>query len=175
MRKGKNYLFLYIFIVVLSACTESPDYELYEGDSLRIAVVGEVPEVKEAQVTFNEVSFEQLSSDEIKSYDAIFMTEENLPQASESKYANIYLDSPIPIFFLSANNHIPFTEEEVIYDESWHWTPGNDYAVGVLKSDKDQQIKSWGFGLYNDEKTEEHIKELYSRIFATIDELNSEN
>ena len=28
------------------------------------------------------------------------------------------------------------------------------------------------YGLYNDKKTDEHIKEMFSRIFKTIDELN---
>ncbi|WP_442599922.1 hypothetical protein [Neobacillus sp. D3-1R] len=174
MNKGKNYLsyvFLIILIFALSACTQSNHFELYEGKSLRIAVVGETPEVKEKQVTFSEISFDELTDEEIGSYDAVFITEENLPQAAESKYANTYLDSTIPFFFVSANSHIPFTEKETEFNESWNWTTGNNYAVGVITSDEDKSLKSWGFGLYNDLKTDENIKELYSRIFKTIEGL----
>lgn len=174
MKKGKIYLFgvFLILICALSACIQSPDSELYEGKSLRIAVVGEPPQVKEEQVTFSKVILDKLSDKEIGSYDAVFITEENLPQASESKYANTYLDSIIPFFFITANSHIPFTEKETEFNESWNWTAGNNYAVGVLTTNEDIPLKSWGFGLYNDKKTDENIKKVYSSIFETIEGLN---
>lgn len=173
-KKGKNYLsfILLILLFAITACTQSPEFELYDGKALSIAVVGEPPEVKEEQVRFTEISFDELTSKELDSYDAVFITEENLPKAAESKYANTYLYSIIPFFFISANSHIPFTVKETEYDESWKWTAGNNYAVGVLTSLEDESLKSWGFGLYNDKKTDEHIKDVYSRIFKTIDELN---
>jgi hypothetical protein len=162
MNKGKNciYFAFLLLIFTLSACTQSPNFELYEGKTLRIAVVGEPPEVKEEQVKFNEISFDELTAEGIDSYDAVFITEENLPQAAESKYANTYLDSIIPFFFISAKSHIPFTVKETEYNESWNWSAGNNYAVGVLTSKEDESIKSWGFGLYNDKKTDENIKNL---------------
>lgn len=173
MKNVMKYLSFVLLIFLLSACTQSPDFELYEGKSLRIGVVGEPPEVKEEQVTFSKISFDNLTREEIDSYDAIFITEENLHQASESKYTYTYLNSPIPFFFISANSHIPFTVKETEFDESWNWTAGNNYAVGVLTSnEEDETIKSWGFGLYNDKKTDENIKEVYSRIFETIEGLN---
>ncbi|MEH7380260.1 hypothetical protein V7138_07245 [Bacillus sp. JJ1533] len=176
MKIGRNYLsfLLLIFTFALSACNQSPNFELYEGKSLEIAVVGERPEVKEEQVTFSEISFEQLTGENIGSYDAVFITEKNLPQASESKYANTYLDSMIPFFFISANSHIPFTVRETEFNESWTWTAGNNYAVGVLTSNEDKLLKSWGFGLYNDKKTDENIKQVYSLIFETIEGLSKE-
>lgn len=175
MNKGKNYLsiiLLILILLVLSACTQSPDFELYEGKSLRIAVVGAPPEVEEEHVTFNEISFDELTSDEIDSYDAVFITKENLHQAAESQYTDTYLDSTIPYFFIAAKSHIPFTVKDTEYHESWNWSAGNNYAVGVLTSQEDESLKTWGFGLYNDKKTDENIKDMYSRIFKTIDELN---
>lgn len=174
MKKAKNYLsfVLLILIFALSACSQSPVFELYEGNSLKIAVVGEPPEVKEEQVTFSDISFDKLTGEEIGSYDAVFITEENLPQASEGKYANTYLDSTISFFFISANSHIPFTVKGTEFNETWDWTAGNNYAVGVLTSNEDKSLQTWGFGLYNDKKTGENIKEVYSRIFATIEGLN---
>ncbi|WP_225983678.1 MULTISPECIES: hypothetical protein [Bacillaceae] len=54
-----------------------------------------------------------------------------------------------------------------------NWTSGNSYAVGIFTTQDDDTLKKWGYGLYNDEKNDEHIKDVYSRIFKTIDELNS--
>jgi hypothetical protein len=169
---GMKYFTLLFLVLALSACTPSPDFELYEGKSLRIAVVGEPPKVKEEQVRFGEITFDEITSEEIGSYDAVLITEENLIKASERQYADIYLKSTIPVFFISANNHIPFTVEGVEYDHTWNWTAGKNYAVGVLTSQDDNTLKSWGYGLYNDEKTDVHIEDVYSRIFKTIDELN---
>lgn len=150
---------------------EDPEFELYKGKPLNIAVVGESPEIKEKQISFSEYSFEKLMlmSNDLDSYDAIFIMEENLSQAAESQYADVYLNSTIPFFFISAKSHIPFTVNTTEYNESWDWTPGNSYAVGVLKSTEDDSLKNWGFGLYNDEMTEEHVKEMYSRIFKEVE------
>lgn len=172
MKKGNLIFTMLICLFALSACSQSPDFKLYEGKPLRIAVVGEPPEVKEEQVTFQKISFDELTKEEIGSYDAVIITEENLTQAADSKYANTYLKSTIPSFFLSARSHIPFTVEKTNYDESWKWTAGNYYAVGVFTSQETKTLKNWGYGLYNDKKTDENIKEVYSRIFKTVEELN---
>lgn len=68
---------------------------------------------------------------------------------------------------------MPFTEKNIEYEESWDWSPGNSYAVGAYKSNEDDSLKSWGIGLYNDEKTDEHTKKIYSRIFMEIEEIDS--
>ncbi len=168
--KGMKYLYFTLLILLLSltACNPNPNFELYEGKSLRIAVVGEPPEVEEAQVRFDD----EITSEVIGSYDAVFITEENLVKAAQSQYAEVYLNSDIPFFFISAKSHIPFTVKEMKYDNTWNWTVGDNYAVGVLTSHEDVVVKSWGYGLYNDEKTNENIKNVYSSMFKTIDELN---
>ncbi|MGD6831216.1 hypothetical protein ACQCT5_03575 [Sutcliffiella halmapala] len=161
-----------VLTIALTACTSSPDFEAYEGNSLGIAVVGDPPKVKEEQVRFTKISFDEMTSEKINSYDAVFITERKLFEAAEGKYADVYLNSTIPIFFISAKNHIPFTVKETKYDENWSWSAGNGYAVGVLKSQEDGTLKSSNYGLYNDKKTTDNIKDVYSRIFKSIDELN---
>ncbi|WP_318508754.1 hypothetical protein [Bacillus sp. T3] len=170
--KSILYFLLVTLFVILSACSQNPNFELYEGKDLRIAVVGEPPAIIEDQVSFSKITFDELANKELNSFDAVFVMEENLRQAAESQYADVYLKSKIPFIFVSAKSHIPFTVKETEYDDSWKWTPGENYAVGVLRSQEGDQLKDWGFGLYNDEKTEEHIKEMYSRIFKSIEELN---
>lgn len=172
--KGKRYLISIFFIltVALTGCTSSPTFDLYEGHLLRIAVIGERPEVKEEQVEFTEVSFDEIATEELKFYDAVFIREDKLSEASESLYTDIYLNSTIPFFFIGTDNFLPFTENELEYDKTSNWTAGTSYAVGILTSQEDDTFKKWEYGLYNDEKSDEHIEEMYSRIFTTIDELN---
>ncbi|MEF2965885.1 hypothetical protein V3851_08595 [Paenibacillus sp. M1] len=172
--RGERYIILIflIFLFVLSACT-STKFDLYEGKSLNIAVIGEPPQVREKEVNFNKILFDDLNKVDLEDYDAVFVMRENLYQASESHYADIYSNSPIPFFFISTTSHIPFTNKDIEYGESWGWSPGNSYAVGVHKSNEEDTLKSWGFGLYNDKKTNEHIEEVYSIIFMTIEELDS--
>jgi hypothetical protein len=169
-KKRKNYLsfILLILILALTACTQSPDFELYEGNSLKIAVVGETPEVNEEQVIFKEISFDEMTSEELKSYDAVFIRENKLSEAAESQYADVYLNSTIPFFFIGTDNYVPFIEKDLEYNKNSNWTAGTSYTVGVLLS----QLKHWEYGLYNDKKSDEHIKEMFSRIFKSIDELN---
>jgi hypothetical protein len=170
--KMKHFCCLVVLLIchVLSACSPDPDFEVYEGGSLTIAVVGEPPAVEEEQVTFSEISFDELSNDLSRSYDAVIVTEDNLQKASESHFADVYLDSHIPYFFLSAKSHIPFTLETETYSEAWKWSKGTSYAVGILPSKQDESLKSWGFSLYNDEKKDEYINSLYSRIFEIVEE-----
>ncbi|MGN7386989.1 hypothetical protein [Sporosarcina sp. SAFN-015] len=170
---GNRYLCLMLFLLfALSACASSPDFELYQGRSLKIAVVGEVPKVKEEHVEFVEIPINEMNSEELNAYDAVFIRENNLLEASESQYTDIYLQSSIPFFFIGASNPIPFTVKDVEYDETWEWTAGTGYAVGVLVSQEEDTERHWRYGLYNDEKTEEHLKQMYSLIFNTISELN---
>lgn len=168
------FIFTFIFLLTLSACSPKPEFELYDGKPLRIAVVGELPEVEEEQIEFDPVTFEELTSETLGSYHAVMITEDKLVEASESQYADLYVESPIPFFFISANNPIPFTVKDVVYDSSWEWTEGKSYAVGFLTihGEGDDVSRSWGYGLYNNEKNDENIKELYARIFKTIEELD---
>lgn len=171
-RRRRNLILLFLIILItLSAC-KTTTFDLYEGKYLKIAVVGEPPVVREKDVSFNKISFDDLNKVELEGFDAVFVMGENLYKAAESQYAHIYLNSSIPFFFISTTSHIPFTEKDIEYEETWGWSPGNSYAVGVLKSNEDDTLKGWGFGLYNDIKTDEHIEEVYSNIFMTIEELD---
>ncbi len=172
--EGTAYLwgafFMILLVLTLTACTPSPDFELYEGNSLRIAVVGEPPEVKEEQVQFTEISLDTMKNKELNSYDAVMIMEDNLIEAADSQYADIYVDSAIPFFFIGTYLYAPFTEKDLEYDQAMNWSPGIGYAVGILFMEEEDSIQKWEYGLYNDEKNAEHVKDVYSRIFRTIDE-----
>ena len=60
----------------------------------------EPPEVKEEQVEFTKISFDKMTNKELNSFDAVFIREDNLFEAAEDQYADVYLDSTIPFFFI---------------------------------------------------------------------------
>ncbi|WP_222599461.1 hypothetical protein [Aquibacillus kalidii] len=154
--------------------SSNTEFNLYNGKSLKIAVIGESPKVREEQVEFNEISFDELSKEQVDSYDAVFIMKEKFPEASESQYATIYLKSTIPYFFIATKSLIPFTSvEDIEYSDSWDWQPGLAYIQGVYKPKNSERADRVGFGLYNDEKTKEHIEATYSLVFKKIADLNS--
>ncbi|MFN7249827.1 MAG: hypothetical protein ACK4M9_03460 [Anaerobacillus sp.] len=160
-------LFL-ILLLVVSACASNPDFELYEGRALKIAVIGETPKVIEEHIKFVEIKFDDLFDKELKYYDAIFIMEENLKEASQSQYADIYLHSTTPFFFIGATkSYLSFVEDDITYESDKELKEiSNHYAIGYLSS-KNGEDKYWYYGLYNDQFNERNIKEMYSRIFMT--------
>ncbi|WP_404468392.1 hypothetical protein [Sutcliffiella horikoshii] len=171
--KMKSYcLILLVLVFALTACKQNSVFKSYEGRTLDIAVVGEPPEVKEEQVIFTEISFDEMTPEDLTSYDAVFIRENNLSEAAADQFADVYSDSNIPFYFIGTDNFVPFTEKDLEYDNTSEWTAGMSYAVGVLTSKEDDTLKHWGFGLHNDIKSDEHLKAMYSRIFISINEIN---
>lgn len=175
MKIGNNSKFLIFILIVLTmsltGCFSNVHFETYNGDPLQIAVVGNKPIVKEKQVSFKKVSMDEIINMDLESFDAVIIREDQLLEASESQYAEVYLKSSIPFFFFGTNNFLPFTQEKYPYNKTSHWTPGTSYAVGVLLLEESGQLNTWGYGFYNDLKTEDHIRDIYSRVFKTIDEI----
>ncbi|MFQ3546193.1 hypothetical protein Q7A53_19090 [Halobacillus rhizosphaerae] len=152
--------------------SQAQKFELYQGKPLHIAILGEIPKVKEENIRFTRISFRNLKREKLTSYDAVFVMEDTFSEASSSQYSEVYLNSTIPYFFISANSYIPFIVSSTEFSPSWKWEPGKNYAVGVINNPSKDKLNFWGFGLYNDKKTQEHIEEVYSRIFKVIEELS---
>ncbi|AIY05532.1 hypothetical protein Plano_1567 [Planococcus sp. PAMC 21323] len=170
MKIAKKFtLLLFLILLMLGACT-TPEFEPYKGRSLTVAVLGTSPEVNEKQIDFEEISFGKFTTDELKKYDAVFITIEKLSQAAESQYSSTYLESHIPFFFIESNKgEYPFIDSNLAYEEAREIPYHNYYATGFLETTENVR-KTWTFDLYNDEVNEENIKELFSRIFKTIEE-----
>ncbi|WP_251284539.1 hypothetical protein [Cytobacillus sp. AMY 15.2] len=43
--------------------------------------------------------------------------------------------------------------------------------MGVLTSEENDSLQTWEYALYNDELTDESIRDVYLRMFKTLDEL----
>ena len=144
----------------------------YNGKPLSIAIIGEIPKIGENNIEFKEIGFSDMqSNDTLEKYDAIFITKDNLEEAANKKYINIYKNASIPFFFIeNEKGHIPYTIENLSYEDIPN---GNSkYYITGLVFNGDETFKTYGYGLYNDIKNEKNIKDVYSRVFTTISEIS---
>ncbi|WP_051387579.1 lipoprotein [Peribacillus psychrosaccharolyticus] len=124
----KKILLLIAIVLILAGCSskhtpdpnekiESPEFKSYNGDQLRIGLIGEPPTIKEKNlIKFTSLELNQLDSSK---YDAIFIMKEYLEQAAEDKYANVYRSTSIPFFFIqSKKSFIPFITKEISYRDA---------------------------------------------------------
>lgn len=180
----KRILILIAFMVLIAGCstndtpepieqTENPEFKSYDGDLLRIAVIGEQPTIKEKDlIKFISLELNQLNQLDSSKYDAIFIMNEYLEQAAEDKYAKVYRSTSIPFFFIqSKKSFIPFITEDISYTDADEFRD-QTYATGFLQQNK-EEYQSWGYGLYNDKVSEINIKDAYSRIFSTIQSIKN--
>lgn len=150
-------------------CSNNTNYkaEVYNGPRLRIGVIGSIPEVRENQIEFETIEFETLAKKSLDfSYDAIFITEENLVEASKAQYAPIYKESLIPFYFIGNEK---FDSVFIIEDLSYEDVPDSkdgSYITGIFYI-KNEFI---GYGLYNNTKNTKNIKATYSQVFEDISE-----
>lgn len=173
MNRGKNIFILTLLIGMLfliAGCSNNPEFKLYDGKELSIAVLGTKPEAKEKQIEFQEIAFDEFNKEEIKKYDAVFITKENLSQAAESQYAEIYSNSHMPFFFIESNKDAyPFIDADLSYEDAREIPNHNYFATGFLETLQNEQ-KTWTYDLYNDQVNEENIRDVFSKIFKTIEE-----
>lgn len=158
---------------VLTGCKDDTiEPRDYKGKPLIIGVIGEPPEVRGNNVNFEKITFNRLM--ELQSpldYDAVFITKENLSEAADRKYARAYKTSGIPFFFIeSKKSYIPFTQEELSYEEAPD-VLSDMHVTGYFQ--EGEQFRSWGYGLYNDKLNEANIKNVYIRIFETVESLST--
>lgn len=169
MKSKVNLAILVISILFIAfGCSkqnESIETEPYNGKSLHIGIIGEEPKVREEQIQFTGIDFNDLQN--VEDYDAIFITKENLKEADKTQYATVYNNSPRPFLFIETQKgYVPFISEEADFENY----PDVDSGVYAYLYDSKSK-KYWGYGLYNDIVNEQNIQDAYSRIFKTIEDL----
>jgi hypothetical protein len=171
MKKFLAFSLAILIILTFTACkkTQFNNTNPYNGKGLNLAIIGEIPEIREKQIKFTKILFSDLEKEKFNSeYDAIFITKANLSEAAQVKYVSIYKKSKIPIFFIQTKkSYIPFTQEDLSYEQAPD-VPDKSYATGILF--KDNKLNYWEYGLYNNIENQVNIKAVYSKIFETISE-----
>ena len=164
-----GFLFLFSLLVGCKA-EDEVDSPIYEGSDLIIGVIGKSPEVREKNVSFNSITLAELESNVAKvssEYDAVFIMKPYLEQAGKEQFY-VFSELKIPVFFIeSKKSYLPFIYDDITYEEA-PTIEDQTYATGIISEDKDT-FHYWGYGLYNDTQNETNIKDVYSRIFSTIE------
>lgn len=144
----------------------SQERSLYGGKALTIGVLGTPPDVKETQVAFQELSLEQFTIEKVRDFDAVFIMKENLIEAAEEPYTEVFTDSHIPFFFIESNKGAyPFNDETLGYEEAREIPYHDYYAHGYLVTIEGMEM-TWPF-----ESTEGNNAPAFSKIFQTIEKV----
>lgn len=171
----KKLFLLFGIITLLIGCNNTVENEKkYTGKDLTIGIIGMAPNIKESNVTFEKIGFDDLTTnlEKLTSHlDAIIITKEFLAEADEDQYVSVYLNSSIPIFFMqSTKAHVPFTNEGVDYN-NFPEVDSSIYAAGFLGTETDEGYteQTWRYQLKDNKQNERNIQLVYTQIFNTIE------
>ncbi|MGE7983739.1 hypothetical protein [Solibacillus sp. NPDC093137] len=174
----KKFLLLFSLLTLLVGCNNTVEAEkVYTGKDLTIGIIGTAPKIKETNVTFEKIDFNDLTTNLEKitsDLDAIIITKEFLNEADEDKYVSVYINSTIPTFFMeSTKAHVPFTNEGVDY-EDFPEVDASIYAIGFLSTESDEGFneQTWRYQLKDNKENEQNIQLVYTRMFETIESFN---
>lgn len=143
----------------------------YDGAPLKIAVLGDIPELQNDKIHFKSISIKTLSEDTQNistNFNALMITPERFDAASDDKFVNAYKGSEMPIiFFDSAYSHYPFVHEGVTYETAFDSTKNGSHSTIYLNHADIAKEDAWYFYLDN----ERNLNQLYTEIFEKIEEL----
>ncbi|MFZ0443743.1 MAG: hypothetical protein WAM95_03635 [Bacillus sp. (in: firmicutes)] len=154
---------------------------LYEGVPLKIAVVDELPSVREEQINFSELSLDELLNLHPNMYDAVFVMEDHLSEATNQKYIELYKEREIPFFFVVSNainipfmdleNHASYKEEADKVNDTQNFISGLKY-VG-----KDEGYRGWDYSypIKNNEIQRDNVEGIYSEVFKVVENESNES
>ncbi|PFW44749.1 hypothetical protein [Priestia megaterium] len=172
---------LTILITGLIGCSAmQTDKEVYKGEKLNIAVVGEIPEIneKESNINFKKLSLKDIKKIDLKSYDAVIITKPYLSKAANKKYKDTYLNGQIPFFFVESKGSIlPFVDNSLTYKQyADRVNDTQSYIVGVLGNPNGDNYNTWqyDYAIKNDKFDRTDVKGIYSRVFKTVEKVKKE-
>lgn len=169
-------------LVLLVACqSNGEEVKPYEGGPLNIAVVGEIPNVREEQVNFEKLSLHALTEIDASMYDAVFIMENHLSDAANQKYVDMYREKKVPFFFVGSKaNTIPFQDLEnpVSYEEEAQKVNDTEsFISGMLFVGEDEGYRGWNFPypIEDSEIQRDNVEGIYSEVFKVVEKAAIEN
>lgn len=158
------------FLLTLSACSNNE--VKYEGEPLKIAVIGDIPELNNKKIHFEPTSLDEFGEDTVHisiNFDAVMITPVMFEEASNDRFVEVYNNSKIPIiFFDSEKRNLPFTNEGTTYETARWESLNNGSHTTIYLSDIDADREDvWYFYL----KNEKELDSLYKEIFQKIETL----
>lgn len=161
-----------MMIFILAACQSNPDHMPKKKD-LNIGVIGEIPEVDEEHIHFTGIEFKEID-DPVSSYDAVFITENYLEEATETKNIQRFKKSHQPTFFIGTKaSYIPFIDigQSVSYDDYAKRLGISNYEItGIIHVNDEIGYHTLTFNApIEEEKLSVQQKhQMYSEVFEAI-------
>lgn len=163
-----------ISLLLLASCSNQDAN--YQGASLNIAVIGDIPEMNNEKITFKKLTLEEFNEKYLEAasgLDAVMITPAMFQKASEDRFIEVYNNSKLPIiFFDSPKRHLPFVNDSITYNAA-QWESLNNgshttvYINNHLADSDENKEDAWYFYL----KDEKKINKLYEEVFKKIEEL----
>lgn len=161
--KKSLFIFVLMLLTFTSGCSSTTPTNPYTGRDLKIGIIGNSPAIIENKtVKFVPITFEDLSNDNYKNFDAVFIMKEQLAEASNDNYSKVYAELQKPIIFIGTDILLPFTSDSMEYRQK-DFQKGLSYSVGLIEGTEQ------GFGLYSDKENAATVKLFYSEFFRLIE------
>jgi len=139
----------------------------YDGIVLNIAFAGEVPEITNENVIYESIDLSTVKSTDLSKYDAIFIMEDMLEEASQAQYSELYEKTYKPFFFIGTQkSYIPFIYPELRYEDAEILEGDNSYITGIAYEKNGNGCK---WKVESDKKDETYFKDIYNETFRLIE------
>ena len=161
----RRFIILITLLFICTSCSQEANFDspVYSGSKLKIGIVGDKPKIREKNISFIQLSMEDILQKKFKNLDSVFITKSYLKEAAKPQYAKIYLQSPIPFSFIESEKvYLAFIDDQLSYEDA-HTIKSGDYLVGFYKD------TYFGLGLHNNIKNEKTIQDCYSRLFVILE------
>lgn len=157
-------LLLIACCITMTSCSTDYPNQPYTGRHLSIGVIGVPPYIEESdKVAFVSIDFEDTVRKTSDRYDAVWIMNERLAEAASSEYSKVYSQLGLPVVFIGANSLTPFLSAEIDF-RPHAYERGTSYAIGIANG------LQHGWGLYNDEVSEETIQLFYAELLRFIEQ-----
>lgn len=152
----KKVWFLFMVVLFVAGCSKTAPYE---GKALHIAVIGDVPDVRETTIEFTTINFADLQ--QIEDYDAVFIMRDQMEEAGEKTYRQLYKKSDTPFVFINPpKGYVPPVAGVPL--ANYNGPDDKMYAYYYLKGNLKQ------YGLYNDNESKKAIQDVYTTVFEEL-------
>lgn len=172
MRLNMILSIISIFLLLtLGACANNEIK--YDGTPLKIAVIGDIPELNNEKIHFEPISLDEFSEDVVQistNFDAVMITPLMFEEASDDRFVDIYSNSEMPIIFFNSNRgQYPFVFEKMNYQVAQDHTimDNGSHTTIFLWNVEENKSDTWYFYL----KDEKELDVLYKEIFEKVETL----
>lgn len=127
-----------------------------------------MPNQSNSNVVYSNIDLNKMTIESVKNYDAVFIMEDMLEEASQSEYEEVYKYSFIPFFFIGTKkSYIPFTDGDLLYKDAKELSDPS-YITGIVYK-LDGSMYIWKFEVGNP-NGKDKFSLLADSLFETIND-----